>query len=282
MQKDRPSLTAYRVGVSRAAHQILDAPKLLDDPIAVPIIGARGAEELRARARRFQAHFARYLRAFLIARSRVAEDALAEAVGRGVRQYVVLGAGLDTFAYRNPYPALKVFEVDHPATQEWKRAQLAAAAIPLPQSLTFVPVDFETQTLGARLREAGFADSEKAFFSWLGVSMYLRRDSVTSTLSYVATQVPCGSGVVFDYTVSPATLGFTRRMIFLALMRRVARAGEPWRTFFEPTALAAELGKLGFAHIDDLGVEELNARYFQGRSDGLRVGGFARVMSART
>ena len=133
MRKDRPSRTALRVASSRAAHQILDEPKILDDPLAMRIIGVDAAQEILGNRQRHQSLAARYLRAFVVARSRVAEDTLAQAVARGVRQYVVLGAGLDTFACRNPYgDALQVFEVDHPATQTWKRSRLAGAGIATP------------------------------------------------------------------------------------------------------------------------------------------------------
>jgi methyltransferase (TIGR00027 family) len=281
--RDGPSHTAYRVAVSRAAHQLLDEPRVLEDPIALAIVGAAAVAAIRAAPLRYRLPPARYLRAFLVARSRVAEEALAQAVRRGVRQYVVLGAGLDTFAYRNPYPAdgLTVFEVDHPATQAWKRGQLETAGIALPPSLRFVSVDFETQQLGERLAGAGLRADERAFFSWLGVSMYLTRAAIGATLGYVA-GLPRGSGIVFDYAVPPAGLGPARRLVVHALLKRVAAAGEPWKTFFEPRALAAELRALGFTELEDLGPEELNARFFGGRSDGLRTGALGRVMCARS
>src|SRR5262249_34463279 len=180
MKPDRPSATAYRVAMRRAAHQILDRPVVLDDPIALRIIGTRGAEQIRADPRRYDSSFGRALRLFLVARSRCAEDALAAAVAAGVRQYVVLGAGVDTFAYRNPYASeqLRVFEVDMPATQAWKRDLLGRTRIGEPASLTFVPVDFERQALPEQLRAAGFREDQPACFSWLGVSMYLTRDAV--------------------------------------------------------------------------------------------------------
>ena len=281
--KDQPSLTAWRVALSRAAHQILDRPPVLEDPVALAIVGERGVAEIRAAALRYQLPPARYLRAFLVARSRLAEEALAAAVRDGVRQYVVLGAGLDTFAYRNPYPAshLRVFEVDRPASQAWKRSQLAAAGLALPEALVFVPADFESETLAARLANAGFRAGEPAFFSWLGVTMYLTRAAVIGTLGYLA-RLPQGSGVVFDYAVPPATLPLVRRVALHAVMRRVAAAGEPWKTFFVPRELALELGSLGFRQLEDLGPGEINARFFAARSDGLRVGGFGRVMHARS
>src|SRR5215472_8729312 len=230
MQDNRPSVTARAVAMLRAAHQLYDHPTVLDDPVALAILGPETRKTLRSRRRRLLTGLSRRLRAFLVARSRVAEDALAEAVTRDVRQYVILGAGLDTFAYRNPYPAtqLRVFEVDHPATQAWKRRQLAAAGVALPESLTFVPVDFESQSLAERLADAGLRAAEPVFFSWLGVTMYLTRAAVLATLDYVA-QLPAGSGIVFDYAVPPATLSLIRRVVVHAVMRRVAAAGEPWK-----------------------------------------------------
>lgn len=281
--KDEPSRTALLVALSRAAHQIFDWPLVLEDPVALAIVGEHGVAQIRAAAPRYHRLPSRYLRAFLVARSRVAEEALAEAVRRGVRQYVVLGAGLDTFAYRNPYPAtqLRVFEVDHPATQAWKRRQLAAARLALPESLTLVPVDFERETLPERLANGGFRAAEPALFSWLGVTMYLTRAAVHGTLAFAAS-LPAGTGIVFDYAVPPATLSLIRRVVVRALMHRVAAAGEPWKSFFDPHELADELRSLGFRQLDDLGPAQLNARFFSNRADGLRVGELARVMSART
>jgi methyltransferase (TIGR00027 family) len=281
--RDQPSLTAYRVALSRAAHQLLDRPPVLEDPIALAIVGERGVREIRAAPWRFNARLARHLRAFLVARSRLAEAALAAALRRGVRQYVVLGAGLDTFPYRNPYPArqLRVFEVDHPATQAWKRRQLAAAGLAPPESLSFVSVDFESESLPERLLNARFRADEPAFFSWLGVTMYLTRAAVLGTLGYVG-GLPTGSGIVFDYAVPPASLSLVQRLVVRALMRRVAVAGEPWKTFFAPGELADELRALGFTGFEELGPDEINARFFGDRNDGLRVGSTGRVMSAHS
>ena len=280
MQKDRPSFTALRVAMGRAAHQLFDQPLLLEDPLALRVIGPQSAQEIRTHRERFDDRFARHLRAFIVARSRLAEDMLHEALQRRVRQYVVLGAGLDTFAYRNPYPQLRVFEVDHPTTQIWKRRQLVSSDIALPQSLTFVPVDFETETLAERLRACGFEDSEPAFFSWLGVTMYLTEDAVAATLKFV-TKRPAGSAIVFDYAVSPWTLSFVRRMVVRGILQRVAAIGEPWKTFFDPQTFTDELRALGFAHVEDLGGEELNARYFKAGAGHLNVTGLGHIVYAR-
>lgn len=281
--ENRPSETALRVAMRRAAHQILDDPVVFDDPLALRILGLENASARQRITKGLdETPFSRVLRASLAARSRYAEDALHDAVRRGVRQYVVLGAGLDTFAYRNPYPGdvLQVFEVDHPATQTWKRARLEEAGIPTPRSLTFSPVDFEQETLGEGLRRAGFDDGRSTFFSWLGVTPYLTNDAVIATLRFVVS-MPVGSGMVFDYMISPSSLGPAARIAFDRLAHRVASAGEPFQTFFEPSSLRSTLLDMGFAQIEDIGPEDMNARYFRDRPDKLRVGTLANVMNIR-
>jgi methyltransferase (TIGR00027 family) len=280
VQRDRPSLTAWRVALRRAAHQLLDEPQVLQDPHALAIVGPRDAGGILAARHRYQRRPDRHLRAFLVARSAFAEERLAIAVGRGVRQYVVLGAGLDTFAYRNPHAGLTVFEVDHPVTQAWKRRRLAEGAIALPHTLRFIASDFEQQTLAEALQQGGFRADQPAFFSWLGVSMYLTRLAVTKTLSYVAA-LPAPSGIVFDYALPPSALSPVKSLVYRAMLRRVAAVGEPWRTFLTPAPLAAELRALNFTELLDLGPEEINARYFAGRNDDLKTAGPGRVLSAQ-
>lgn len=281
MRRGRPSATAERVALRRAAHQLLDRPPVLDDPLALRIIGAARRTALEADpAAGEHEPWSAPLRAFLAARARLAEDELAAAHARGVRQGVVLGAGLDTFGCRNPYADLRVFEVDHPDTQAWKRARLAEEGIAVPASLVFVPVDFERDTLANALARAGFDAGAPAQFSWLGVSMYLTADAVRGVLALVAAR-PAGSGIVFDYAVDPAQLTPLQRAAVEAFAHRVARAGEPWQSAFAPDTLAGTLAALGFTRIDDCDGERLNARYFAGRADGLAVGGLARVMVAQ-
>jgi methyltransferase (TIGR00027 family) len=271
MQEGKFSRTAQRVAVRRAAHQLLDQPRVLDDPLALRIIGSEAEEALRSDPKEDHA-FSRAFRAFMAARSRYAEDELARAFAHGVTQYVVLGAGLDTFAYRNPHGDLRVFEVDHPATQAWKREQLQAASIAIPSSLTFVPIDFEQQTLAEGLEQSGFDASAAAFFSWLGVTPYLTREACMTTLRSVA-KLPRGSGVVFDFAVDPALLNAGQRMALDALSKRVARYGEPFQLFFDPGKLQDELKAMGFHRTEFLQGKELNARYFNDREDGLLVRG---------
>jgi methyltransferase (TIGR00027 family) len=279
MQEGKFSRTAHRVAIRRAAHQLVDQPRVLDDPLALLIIGSEAAEALRSNPKEDHS-FSRPFRAFMAARSRYAEDELGRAVGQGVTQYVVLGAGLDTFAYRNPHPGLRVFEVDHPATQAWKREQLQAAAIPIPSSLTFVPVDFEKQTLADGLEQSDFDANAAAFFSWLGVTPYLTREACMTTLGLIA-RLPAGSGVVFDFAIDRALLNPGQRMALDALSKRVAAAGEPFQLFFDPGKLQDELKALGFSRTEFLQGKELNARYFKDRKDGLLVrGGIGHLMGA--
>jgi methyltransferase (TIGR00027 family) len=283
MKENRPSVTAQRVAMRRAAHQLLDDPKVFDDPIALRIIGRESASVLQADPHQFEATpLSPYLRAFVAARSRYAEDELNLGVRRGIRQYVILGAGLDTFAYRNPYPegVLHVFEVDHPTTQTWKRARLEEVGIRFQGDLMFAPVDFETQTLEEGLRSAGYDPDKGTFFSWLGVTEYLMTEVVMATLRFIAS-APVGSGVVFDYMISPSLLTSGRRSRLDALSRRVASAGEPWQAFFDPEVLTKDLRSMGFGYVEDKGPKEINAMYFKNRKDGLRVGSLSHLMNAQ-
>jgi methyltransferase (TIGR00027 family) len=262
MIEGRRSATAERVAMRRAAHQLYDQPLVFEDPLALRILSDDAAAEVRDGFRHEFANFwAAGLRAFVAVRSRLAEEELARAFRSGVRQYVVLGAGLDTFAYRNPFAGLTVFEVDFPDTQAWKRARLEHSAIPIPDSLRFAPVDFERHSLADGLDEAGFCRDQPAFFSWLGVVPYLTREAAFATLSLIA-GLPRGSGIVFDYAIPPETMGDAERAAFAELAARTARAGEPFQLFFEPPQLDSELRTLGFRTIEDLDSAAIRARWF--------------------
>jgi methyltransferase (TIGR00027 family) len=282
MKQNSPSLTAYKVAMMRAAHQILDNPRVFEDPLALRIVGIQGDSEIHSKKRKFKRRLHSYLRAITVARSRFVEDELSVAIERGVRQYVILGAGLDTFAYRNPYSTngLRVFEVDYPATQEWKRQQLNAANIPIPETLTFAPIDFENQALADQLREAGFRTDKPAFFSWLGVTMYLTHETIMATLEYISSSTSSGSEIVFDYLIQPSTQNFLRRLIFRLLARRLTRVGEPWVSFFDPNSLIMDLKTIGFTQAVDIGPEIINERFFKDRADKLKVGKFGHFMKA--
>jgi methyltransferase (TIGR00027 family) len=278
MQDARPSRTALRVALRRAAHQLYDArPLVLDDPIAVPILGSEYLSEVHRTATKLHKPFSVALRAFLVARSRYAEDSLASAVANGVTQYVLLGAGLDTFAHRNPYPHLRVFEVDHPATQQWKRELLETSTLPAP-NLTYVPVDFERESIPEQLCSVGFNSQIPTFFAWLGVVPYLTLEAFRSTIRFIAAQ-PSGSGVVLDYSQPRSALPFLEKLAHDSLAARVQLAGEPFQLFFTPQEIAAEL--TSFQNLEDLGSSEINACYFSNRTDNLKAMGSAgRLLSA--
>jgi methyltransferase (TIGR00027 family) len=282
MHRSRASRTAYRVALRRAAHQLLDDPPVFKDPLVLSIVGSAATSSSPSAIPREQDVASRSLRTFMAVRSRYAEDQLDSAVSQGVRQYVVLGAGLDTFAYRSPFSGsgLRVFEVDHPATQAWKRALLAAARIAIPPELAFAPVDFETQNLRDGLHTVGFDFAQPAFFSWLGVTPYLNREAFSATLDFIGAMPPT-TGVVFDYAVARPSLNVLEQRALDALANRVAAAGEPFRLFFDPDDLARELHAKGFQAVEDLDTPAINSRYFTGRADGLQIhGGFAHLLTA--
>ena len=279
----------------RAAHLLRDEePKILRDDFALGLSGVESEAALRAALERMQAEFARqanpelahslvrHLRASVTMRSRYTEDELSKAIARGINQYVILGAGLDSFAYRRRDLAgvVRVFEVDHPATQQWKRRRLQELQIALPPNLTFIPINFEQQTLSEALQAGGYCPQEPAFFSWLGVTGYLTEEAIFKTLREVASAAP-GSEIVFGYGVRETLLDEESRQMRKVLKEGVAAQGEPTLSLFEPTNLAAQVRALGFAQVWDFGPEAANAHYFAGRADGLRVAPLTRLMKAR-
>jgi methyltransferase (TIGR00027 family) len=258
MQSGQPSRTAWAAAAHRAAHQILEQGRIFSDPLAVRILG----QDAEAVAREAEARpSSRAMRLFIAARTRFAEDSLAAAIEQGAHQLVVLGAGLDTYAYRSPFgDRFKIFEVDHPATQAWKRERLADAAIPIPPSLTFAPIDFERQTLPEGLAAAGFDSARQTFFTWLGVVPYLTEEAIWSTLAFIAS-LPNGAHVVFDYSDPPHTLSPAAREYLERRAAHVEALGESWVSYFEADTLKEKLLSLGFTEVEDLGPPRIAARY---------------------
>jgi methyltransferase (TIGR00027 family) len=283
MRHGQASRTADRVAARRASHQLLDNPLVLDDPLALTILSAETRALLVDDPHAFDpSPLSPLLRAFFVVRSRVAEDALAEAIVEGVTQYVVLGAGFDTSAYRPPSatnPALRVYEIDHPATQEVKRERLIAGGIEIPANVTFIATDLSQIALRDALHDARFDFDQPAFISWLGVVPYLTLDAITATLATLGS-LPRGSGIVFDYGIPPSSLSGLARVVFDRMAKRVAAAGEPWITFFEPDELRHLLERCGFARVDDFDSTALSTRYLANRTDGLRLGPTGHVASA--
>lgn len=281
VRQGEPSRSALTVASLRAVHQLLDEPLVFADPMALPLLGASAEAALRDDPFVLNDPMSRGLRGALVVRSRFVEDELSRCVAAGARQYVLLGAGLDTFAYRNPYgdEGLRVFEVDHAGTQRWKQQLLAEAGIGVPASLTFVPVDFERDDLGGALRQAGFRGDQPACVSWMGVTMYLTADAVLRTLGTVA-GFAAGSCLCFDYRVPPTMLNPIERVVSEVLELQIAALGEPWLSTFDPAQLQSQLLELGFSSAASATPDDLNLRYFARRKDGLRTGGGVRIMCA--
>jgi methyltransferase (TIGR00027 family) len=263
MQAGEPSRTAFAAAVHRAAHQLLEQERIFADPLALRILGEDGETVMR---RAEDDPLRRGMRFFIAARTRLAEDALAAAVEHGAAQLVVLGAGLDTFAYRNPFEGrLRVFEVDHPATQAWKRKRLEDAGIAIPASLTFAPIDFERETLSAGLAASGFYPERQSFFTWLGVVPYLTPEAMWATLDFIA-KLPAAAHVIFDYSDPPNSLSARDREAHDRRAARVASLGEAWLNYLSPSPLRAGLLELGFTEVEDLGPPEIAARFFPNRA----------------
>ncbi|RMI30983.1 class I SAM-dependent methyltransferase [Nocardia stercoris] len=256
MLESKPSITCVTTAVTRACHQVAPDPPVFADPLAVPILGMDPVE-LREKTAGTDNLGRRTWRLFLAARARFAEETIAAGVAAGARQVVLLGAGLETFAYRNPHAGVRVVEVDHPNTQVMKVHLLRQAGIAVPETVAFAPVDFETQSLADGLAAAGWRRDEPAVFVWQGVLMYLERPAIAQTLEYVAGQ---GGPVhlVTDYLqpVKPTDPEF-----FHAQDSDLAAAGEPIHTRVTPDEVAELLRSYGFADIDDRSTDTLLRDY---------------------
>ncbi len=259
MKQGQPSRTALAAATHRAAHQLVEGGRVFADPLALRILG-EDPESIRRNAE--EDPLSRRMRLFIAMRTRFAEDSLAAAVDTGVRQLVVLGAGLDTYAYRSPFrERLRIFEVDHPATQEWKRFRLDEASIPIPDWQIFAPIDFERESLAEGLTAAGFNLAQQTFFTWLGVVPYLSNEAIWSTVRFIAA-LQSGAQVVFDYSDPPGSLSAESRAVHELRAARVQELGEPWVTHFGAEELRAGLLAAGFAEVEDLGPPQIAARYF--------------------
>ncbi len=266
MSDRNASRTALGTAYMRAAHQLLDAPpQILDDPLTVLLLGPAALERITNAANSYQTPQRRALRAHVVLRSRFAEDRLAAAVLRGVTQYVVLGAGFETFALRQPAWArsLKILEVDHSGTQDMKRSQLAAAGLTMPENADFADIDFEHESLRDGLLRCHVSLDEPTFFSWLGVTMYLKEDAIDAVLRSVAT-FPAGSEIVLTFAPPPGDSPSP-------LDQRATDLGEPWVSYFEPDAIEAKLRDAGFSNVEFLSPAEAEVRYFRQRPKDLPV-----------
>lgn len=263
------SHTALATAYIRAAHQLLDAaPLILEDSVGEMLLGPAARQRILDEPERYQTPEAKALRAHIVLRSRFAEDRLAEAVQRGIKQYVVLGAGFDSFAYRQPVWAqqLQIIEVDHLGTQSLKLNCLNAASLAIPENVKLINIDFETESLQSGLGRNQVALEHPTFFSWLGVTMYLEEAAIDRVLRSAAL-FPAESEIVLTFAPSPAGGGGSHAASPIA--RRAADSGEPWLSYFTPEEIAAKLRDAGFSKVFFLTPAEAQKRYFSERPHDL-------------
>jgi methyltransferase (TIGR00027 family) len=273
MSAPSASKTAVAVLTLRAVHQLLDGtPKILTDPVA-PLLLSEAERAALDSPERFATPIAIGLRSHVVARSRYAEECLQDAVARGVEQLVVLGAGLDSFAHRQPAWArtLRIFEVDHPASQADKRARLERAGLSSPDNLTWAPIDFERTRLGEGLASAGFAAERPTFFTCLGVLVYLTQDAIDELFGFVAT-LPKGSEIAFTISGNYQELTTSKQLASAA-----AAGGEPWLSVLTAEQVVPKLLALGFSEASVESEDAIARRYFEGRTDGLTAPRHARI-----
>lgn len=288
MAEKQAGLTAIAMAYARAHHATHDSPKIFDDFLANSLF----TSEERIRTDQDWANLLQYIAPELAAtnpdpatalawvvqltngpitlpRSRYTEDSLEQAIKDGVRQYIILGAGLDTFAYRRPdlSDRLQVFELDHPATQAIKRERSAAAGWEHPTNLHFVPVDFAQESLSEALGRSSYDPTQLSFFNWLGVSFYLTREVVFNTLRSVASAAAQGSTIVFDYLDTDAFIPEKVSKRVQQMQWMAQQLGEPIKSGFDPLTLSANLKQLGLHLDENLDPTAIETRYFQGRSD---------------
>ena len=263
MRSGQLSQTARGAAAYRAVHQMLEGGAIFKDPFASRILDEQTAASLNEMA---ADESLRPWRLFIAARSRFSEDTMANCVASGVRQVVVLGAGLDTFSLRNPFADLgvRVFEVDYAATQSWKRERIKAAGLIEPQPLIFAPTDSEGLT------RVGFRLNQPAFFQWLGVVPYLTKKAVSSTLKLIS-NIP-QAVVVFDYAEPFQNYPAQRRTSIIAVAENAAVRGEPWLSLFDPAELHELLRGEGFKTVEDLGLPEITERLYGDLGRDITIG----------
>jgi methyltransferase (TIGR00027 family) len=272
MRSGTPSRTILRPAIGRAAHQLFDAPLVFRDPIAVGFVPEASEQAILAAAADHRALHSALFRAMVAVRNRFAEDRLAAAVERGIGQYVMLGAGLETFPWRQPDFArgMRLFLADHPATLAWSRDRFRERGLSQPENLAFAAADLEQKGLAADLAQAGFDPRIKAFVSALGVVHYLTADAVTALFRFVAT-LPRGSEIVFTFPVTEEELEGEERDEVRVSIARTAEMGEPWLTRARPSDMIAWLHRCGVPDVFHLTPDLAHQRYFAGRRDDLRA-----------
>jgi methyltransferase (TIGR00027 family) len=286
VEPDRASWTARLAASARAYHYAHDSPRVFEDFLADTLLTPEDREAMEKqwapvaadsepRRARSGAH--------VLGRARYNEDKLSDAIDKGISQYVIVGAGLDTFALRRPdlQDRLRVFELDHPVTQSLKRDRFFRAGLVVPPHLHFCPTDFERDSVGSSLSRSPFDPAVPTFFSWLGVTYYLTREAIGNTLTSIGAMAAPDSELVMDYADSAALVPANQSPQVRDLFVRLHSVGEPLISGFGPRTLPDELAALGFELLEDLDARAQEARYFAGRVDGFRPVEFAHLAHAR-
>jgi methyltransferase (TIGR00027 family) len=281
MLPGQPSRTLLVPAVRRAAHQLLDTPLIFNDPIAVGLVPEASEHAIRNALEDHRRSEAMLVRSLFALRSRFAEDRLAAAAARGVRQYVILGAGLDTFPWRQPDFArgLRIFAADHVATLAWTQVRFWERGLPKPANLTFVAVDLEEHHLGERLAEFGFERETVSFLSVLGVMQYLERGAVEALLGF-ASSLRAGSEIVFSFILPDDELKGDEVDLTISGAALSQVMGEPWKSRLQPRELVDLLSRFGFSDVFHLTPELAQERYFAGRKDGLQAPRLGQLIAA--
>lgn len=266
---------------ARALHREEPPPLILDDDLALRLAGEPGEELIERAQTRLGRDGTLSFSRWLCARARATEDLVEKSIAEGIRQYVILGAGLDSFAYRRSDLAdrLRVFEVDHPASQAWKRQRLAEIGVVAPPNLTFTPVDFESQTLDSGLLEAGFDFGAPAVFGWLGVTMYLTLDAIRATLASVAS-CAAGTRIALTYNQPPENVDAFGGRVTTTLATMIGETGEPFISVFTPDEFEELMRREGYVSIEHFGPEDAIREYLPGRDDA-RIANAQRLLIAR-
>ncbi len=286
MKKGRPSRTAEAAAAIRARHCMFESPVIFQDPFALDFTSPAWRRIVVTKPLRWLV-FERLLRilrpveAQIVVRSRYAEDVLEQAIAGGIQQYVIVGAGFDSFALRRRdlESKIRIYELDHPDTQQIKRSRIGRVG--LPSNLEFVSVDFERETVADALARSTFKRECPAFFSWLGTTMYLSNSATYETIAAIARFAAPGSGLVFDYLIPDALLSEPEKLRVEKLRRLTQRQGEPLIGAIDPEDLSAMLASVGLEFVENLTAAQQEQRYFADRHDGLRPGPASCFANAR-